>query len=443
MAKVDLDVHVSRASMQFRMGTGVLTASAYITPLEVKEKMYRINVGIDVSKDDFEARAKNDRNQEVMSSRTYSNDKEGMLALKKDGDNLKEEYGEKLLYGMESTGIYHRALCQFLREQGEDVKVFNGLETKGIKDSKIRKTKTDEIDAGCIAEALILATEPSHDRSKDPLLEQIREQERLRARLMKKYTKCKIQADRALDMICQGYTDVFNDIFCQSSIEIIKETVRKTRLFEVDKEKMTDILEEYMDRQDAEEKAQLLKKIFQNAVVPKNVRDACITEIHMLIQQYQLFRKQKERTDRKIEKLLKEYDPYMSSVPGLGPVTVATILGELGNPSRFPTGKQVTAFAGLDPSVKQSGKMKKEGKISKRGPPHLREALYNATISAVRHNPVCKEFYDRLIKKGKCKKVARVAVARKLLLIAWSVEKNQKEFYVPSYVSEEYISKEN
>lgn len=141
-----------------------------------------------------------------------------------------------------------------------------------------------------------------------------------------------------------------------------------------------------MDKSKAGKKAQQLEKVFQNAVVPEHMKDACITEIHMLIQQFQVFEEQIERTERKIEKLLKEYDPYMSSVPGLSPVTVATILGELGDPSRFPTGKQVTAFAGLDPSVKQSGKTRKEGKISKRGPPHLRGAftklrfqLYNIT----------------------------------------------------------------
>ncbi len=262
-------------------------------------------------------------------------------------------------------------------------------------------------------------------------------------RMIKKTSKCKTQANRVMDIISQGYTDVFGDIFCKSSIAIIKHTIRKTRLFETDVETMTSILQEYLSKSKAKEKAKKLDTVFQNTVVPEYMRESCILEIHMLIQQFQRIEKQVERIERKLEKLVKEYDPYMLSVPGIGPVTAGVILGELRDLSRFSSEKEVTAFAGLDPSVKESGKMRKTGKISKRGPPQLRGGLYNAVLPAITNNPVCREFYDRLKEKGKHDDVARVAVARKLLLIAYSVEKNEHEFYVPSYVSEEYTSKEN
>ena len=405
--------------------------------------MKRLNVGIDVSKDDFKAAIKDTKNKTVMPARTYKQNRPGMDAFQKEVDKLSEEYDCDVIYGMESTGIYHLPLYQYLLDAGKDVKLFNGLEMKRFKEGKIRKTETDKIDAGNIAEALILEWDSHQDINDEPMLIRIRELERLHDRLTKKSSKCKSQAIRVMDILCRGYTDLFNDIFSTSSIEIIRHTIRKTRLFETDAETMTEILREYMSDSKAKRKAKKLDNLFQNTVVPEFMIEPCILEIHMLIHQFQTINEQIERVERKIEKLVKAYDPYMLSVPGIGPLTAGIILGELRDPSRFSSRKEVTAFAGLDPSVKESGKMRKTGKISKRGPPNLRKALYNAVLPALQFNPVCKEFYDRLDKKGKHHNVVRIAVARKLLLIAWSVEKNQKEFYVPSYVSEEYISKEN
>lgn len=405
--------------------------------------MKRLNVGIDVSKDDFKAAVKDTRNNTVMAARSYTQNRPGMDDFQKDIDKLRDEHNCDVIYGMESTGIYHLPLYQYLLDAGEDVKLFNGLEMKRFNEGKIRKTKTDKIDAKNIAEALILEWDSIQDTTNEPLLIRIRELERLHDRLTKKSSKCKIQGIRVMDIICRGYTDLFRDIFSTSSIEIIKHTIRKTRLFETDAEAMTGILQKYMSKSKAKGKAKKLDKLFQNTVVPEFMKEPCILDIHMLIQQFQMINEQIERIERKIEKLVEAYDPYMLSVPGIGPFTAGVILGELRDISRFSSGKQVTAFAGLDPSVKESGKMRKTGKISKRGSPHLRKALYNAVLPAIQFNPVCKEFYDRLDKKGKHHKVARIAVARKLLLIAFSVEKNQHDFYVPSYVSEEYISKDN
>lgn len=142
--------------------------------------MDRLNVGIDVSKDDFKAAVKDSRNKTLMSGKTYKKDRSGIDAFMNDVDKLKEEHGDHVIYGMESTGIYHLPLYQYLLDAGEDVKVFNGLELEGFKQSQIRKTETDEIAAERIAEALILEREPSHDPTEEPSLIRIRELERLR-----------------------------------------------------------------------------------------------------------------------------------------------------------------------------------------------------------------------------------------------------------------------
>lgn len=79
---------------------------------------------------------------------------------------------------------------------------------------------------------------------------------------------------------------------------------------------------------------------------------------------------------------------FLLSIPGIGEVTAATILGEIGDISNFDTSKQLVTYAGLDPSVYQSGNFRaKNTKISKRGTPYLRKALFQAASAAVRKRP--------------------------------------------------------
>lgn len=116
------------------------------------------------------------------------------------------------------------------------------------------------------------------------------------------------------------------------------------------------------------------------------------------------------------------------SIPGVGELTAATILGEIGDISRFPTSKQVVAFAGLDPSVFESGKFKStNNRISKRGSSYIRKALYQATVVGISKrttgilNPVLYEYYSKKLSEGKPSKVAIVATSSKLLRIFYGL----------------------
>ena len=127
----------------------------------------------------------------------------------------------------------------------------------------------------------------------------------------------------------------------------------------------------------------------------------------------------------------------INSISGVGELTAATILSEISDVSRFPTEKQLVAFAGLDPSVFQSGKFKSNSnRISKRGSSYLRKALYQATIGAISKrkngpsNPVLFEFYTKKRSEGKSGKVAIVATSSKLLRTIYAIWKSQKPFSI-------------
>lgn len=105
----------------------------------------------------------------------------------------------------------------------------------------------------------------------------------------------------------------------------------------------------------------------------------------------------------------------LQSIPGIGPVTAAALIAEIGDISQFKNAKALVAYAGLDPRVRQSGKtLQRNTRLTKRGSPYLRRALYMAAIAAERYNPELKATFDKKRAEGKRYKEATVVVARKL-----------------------------
>ena len=120
----------------------------------------------------------------------------------------------------------------------------------------------------------------------------------------------------------------------------------------------------------------------------------------------------------------------LTSVDGIGDKTAWAILAYIGDISLFENAKQISSYAGLNPSIKQSGTSINHSSLSKMGCARLRKSLYMPAIVATRFNPLMKTFYQKLLAKGKPKKVALVAVMRKLLILAYGVLKSGKPFDV-------------
>ncbi|HKS38965.1 MAG TPA: IS110 family transposase [Blastocatellia bacterium] len=117
-------------------------------------------------------------------------------------------------------------------------------------------------------------------------------------------------------------------------------------------------------------------------------------------------------------------EDLLKSVPGIGEVTSRTIIASLPELGQL-SNKQITALVGVAPYARQSGKWKGESHI-RGGRATVRSVLYMAALTAIRCNPVIKEFYKRLVKAGKKKKVALTACMRKLLVILNSIVKHQR-----------------
>jgi transposase len=123
----------------------------------------------------------------------------------------------------------------------------------------------------------------------------------------------------------------------------------------------------------------------------------------------------------------------LQTIKGVGQLTASWVLVTTLNFTLCHTPEEATSHAGLAPYVRRSGSsVRGKAQIGQSGNQHLRRAFYLASLSATRHNPIIKAFYDRLRAAGKPAKVARCAAARKLLHIAWAVVTKDQDFD-PSY----------
>lgn len=122
------------------------------------------------------------------------------------------------------------------------------------------------------------------------------------------------------------------------------------------------------------------------------------------------------------------------TIKGVGVKTAVIIIGFFGKFEDFENSKQVASFIGINPSPKESGSsVKGRGRISRKGNSYLRKQLYMTSLSAMQHNKSCKEFYERLMSKGKEHKVCRVAVVNKLIKQIFAILKYDRT-YDPNYI---------
>ena len=131
---------------------------------------------------------------------------------------------------------------------------------------------------------------------------------------------------------------------------------------------------------------------------------------------------------KKKDESLKEKVDQLTSIPGVGEVTAMTVLAETNGFALIENSRQLCSYVGLDVSERQSGKWKGKSKISKKGNSHIRAALYFPALTTIKYSPQHKEFYERIISNKKKSKIGITAVSRKLLILMYSLWKNNTTY---------------
>ena len=324
--------------------------------------------------------------------------------------------------GMEATGHYWLALYSFLFDKGYTIHVINPIQTDGWrKGIEIRKRKTDDIDSVLIAD-LIRYGDFSETRLADESVQSLRTLSRFRTYLVDSISDLKRKAICVLDQVFPEYESLFSDIFGATSKELLLKYSSPAELENLSVKTLTEFLETASRKKCGEAKAAQIIHTAKHSFGVTHCRDTFSFQLRALLEQMRFIEKQVADTEAEISAIMEELNSPITTIPGIGPVLGAVILGEIGDISRFESPSKLVAYAGIDASVSQSGAFEAtHNRMSKRGSPYLRRALFVASNVAVRFDPDLGAFYQRKRAEGKHHSTCLGAVSRKLCYIIFKI----------------------
>lgn len=372
-----------------------------------------IYVGIDIAKQKHFASVMSSEGEILLEPFGFTNDHNGFhLILSK----LSAFQKESIIIGMESTAHYGENLICFLFAEGFNLCIINPIQTAALRKTNIRKTKTDSVDTYLIIKALMmnqyrLFTEKNLETMK------LKNICRFRQKSIKARTKIKIQLVTYVDQLFPELQYFFKSgIHINACYSLLKDYSNPDRIAVMHLSKLSNLLRKASHGHFNKDTAIALKELASKSVGTKN--HTLSLQISQSIIQIELYDKQLQELDSIIKSLMDDMDSVIKTVPGIGSLNGAIILGEIGDIRRFNSSCQLLAFAGLDPSVYQSGNFNAHHtKMSKRGSKILRYALINAAWQATLNNKTFKDYYDLKVSQGRSHYNALGHVAHKLVRV--------------------------
>jgi transposase len=382
--------------------------------------------GIDVAKYEHTAQIMDSEGQVQGKAFTVKNTADGFARLLAELEGL----DGAITVGLEATGHYWLALYEALTAPGYAVVVLNPLQVAAYRRSGIRKVKKDSQDAWWVADYVRIANLPASAQSLPSLL-QMRELSRFRYRLMEQVGDCKRKVISMLDRVFPEYETLFSSVFLQSSKALLKEAATAQQIADFDLGELSQLLKEASRGHFGPEKAASIQEAARQSIGVSFLSDAIYIEMQCLLDQLDLLQEQIQLIDQSIADLMDQIPQFITTIPGVGPVTGAAILSEIGDVNRFENSEKLVAYAGIDATVYQTGQFEAaETHMSKRGSPFLRHALWQAASMAIQYEPELKAFYQTKRDQGKHHGTAVGAVCRKLLARIYVILKEQRPYII-------------
>jgi transposase len=383
-------------------------------------------VGIDIAKRKHVALTLDGEGQPVGKALTITNDRDGFDKLLVHLGQL----GMEVAVGLEATGHYWLALYSHLVEADYEVIVLNPLQVQAYRKSGIRKRKDDRYDAFWIADYIRISRQYLSP-SVQPDLVQLRELTRFRASLSHQIGDCKRKVIGILDRVFPEYETLFSNVFIQTSRRLLAEALTPEEFVDLELSELSQKLRETSRGRHGQAKAHEIQTLAARSVGVGFLGHALRVQMTCLLEQLALLEQQLDELDAEIEAMMKRLPQYITSIPGIGPVTGATILAEIGDVQRFGTPEKLVAYAGIDPVVYQTGEFRAiNTRMSKRGSPYLRHALWQAAFAASRFDPQLRDYYQRKRAEGKAHGTVLGAICRKLLHRIYIILKEDRPYVI-------------
>ncbi|CRK82953.1 IS110 family transposase [Neobacillus massiliamazoniensis] len=403
-------------------------------------------VGLDVAKGESQVQAYLEKKKPYKTSFKVTHTLEGLENLHQFLREIESLTGVKLPIVLEATGHYHTPVVQYFEEKDYLLIIVNPLISYRAKSSSLRKVKTDIIDANHLCELYYKEDLEPYKKRGIQLLN-LRNLTRQHENLTGIYVQAKLQFQAVLDQVFPEYRGVFGDLYSVVSLLTLLEYPTSNDVLEAEEERIAAKIKEHCKSRSRKWAATKAKELIVAAArnpFRKTLYQSHILTLKMYINMLLEYQKHLSVFEVEIDALAKELIEYkiIQSIPGIGEKIAATIISEIGEIDRFNHPKKLVAFAGIDPSIFESGRFKGTvNRITKRGSSRLRRALYLAVKCAIRdcrkkkttkdiipRNKRLREFYDKKREEGKLYKVAVIACANKLLQWIYAILKNNSTF---------------
>jgi transposase len=337
---------------------------------------------------------------------------------------------EGIIVGYESTGPYGEPMVHYLMKKPVMLVQVNPMHTKRIKELNGNSPlKTDDKDPRVIADIIrwghsLSIVIPEGDAA------YLRRLNNSRERHIRERTALLNQLQQLVFLLFPEFKKVMKDIRCKTPIYLLKKYLTPMAISVLDKDELGAEMRKKSRGKFKEQHAERLISFAKNTVgIQEGVLGLSMDIQHILIQ-LEMLNTLIAEIESEMETALGRipYSSKLLSIKGLGVVSVAGIIGEIGDFSKFQTRSEIMKLAGLDLYEISSGKWKGRRKISKRGRSLLRKILYYAAIQTIRNNGILHDYYTRLTERGMKRMMALVAVSRKLLGIIYAIVRDDSEY---------------
>jgi transposase len=406
--------------------------------------MNTLIVGVDVAKSLQWARFVDYRGHEIDKAVSFKNDRKGfenIVARIKGICNTKisKQQFDKVIIGMEPTGHYWKTLANYLMQAGYKVVGVNPYHTKKAKELDDNSpTKSDKKDALTIARLV------KDGRYFDPYMPQdiyaeLRVLTNARISILKRNSAIKNTINAVIDEYFPEIYLVFkNPLAGKASRQVLRSCPFPTLIFSKGEDGVMAEIKKAVKKTVGIRKVQQLISVAQSSIGVRYGLESSRMKLNWLLDELELIEKQLHEEEEAMRKMLYAtgHGERITGIKGIGVVTAASFLGEVGDPLRFDNARQISNYAGYNLIEDSSGKNKSGTCISKRGRKQLRSILYQMAFTMVGQNVEMKELYRYLTSRKANplkKKQALVVISKKIITVIYSLLKKQ-EAYNPALV---------
>lgn len=389
-------------------------------------------VGVDIAKKKHWACVTDSDGEKRLKPFAFKNSREGFKRLQEQIQRFHPQIApHRVVVGMEPSGHYWKPLAHYLQQAGFHIVLTNPFHVKSSKElSDNSPTKNDRKDAGVIAELVqegrfLRCYLPEGVYAELRVLTMTRQQQKLNAALNG------LQA--ILDEHFPEFTEVFADPLGKAAQYVLRHCPFPVDVQAWSQQDLAAALK-LATRQRVGEKraASLLAAAARSIGVQSGLQGARL-KLRSCLAEIAFWHEQMEQTEAAMKQALEQTGlaPYLLSIPGVGVVTAASFLGEVGDLGRYEHWKQIQKLAGYNLTENSSGQRTGQTRISKRGRPGLRSLLYQAALILVSKNREFKALYQHFLTRPVNRlqrKQALVAVALKLLRVLYTLGKEKRHY---------------